>query len=76
MRGLPQCLALATLRIWQESQDLDVFCFLCYGFHAAQPWAASSSVSFHLPTSYLLGDVMYLLCGDGFGWQLLLQPPA
>lgn len=75
-KGLPQCLASTTLPICQESQDLRVFCFLCYGFHAAQRWAASSSVSFNLPTSYLLGDVMYLLCGDGFGWQLLLQSQA
>lgn len=75
-KGLPRYLVLTTLPICQESQDLELFCFLCYGFHAARRRANSSSVSFRLPTSYWLGDVMYLLCGDGFGWQLLLQWPA
>lgn len=31
----PQYLVSTTLPICQESQDLEVFCFLCYGFRAA-----------------------------------------
>lgn len=40
----------------QESQGLEVFCFLCYGFHTAWQWAKFKSVSFSLATSYLLRD--------------------
>lgn len=53
-KGLPQYLVLKTFSICQESQDLEVFCFLCYGFHAVWQWASSKSVSFNLTTSYLL----------------------
>lgn len=51
-KGLPKYLVLATFPICQESQDLEVFCFLCCGFHVAWQWPNSKSVSFSLPTSY------------------------
>lgn len=70
-KGLPQYLVLTTFPICQESQDLEVFCFLCYGFHAVWQWASSKSVSFNLTPSYLL---RYGLVEMAF--QLQLQWPA